>query len=167
MNTDQVIIVGFAGAQLSWPAPAWALYCSPLIKKIRLALHYVYRCDWYFLSPHYGVVHPMDPINPYCLQGGWMNLVLKASRNKEWLDNVNYDLYLLKNKYKNFLTFADKKLVKPFPELVATNKNEDRFLHYGRTNHFFDVANLSLKKADLFGKYPDFQRIWKSTTNTM
>lgn len=161
MNTDQVIIVGFAGAQSSLPNCAYRLYCSPLIQKIRLTIHYVYKCDWYFLSPYYGIVHPMDAIAPYALQGYWGSIVYQAKFNKDWLSKVNYDLYLLKNKYKTFLTFADKKLVSPFPELVETNQNEDRFISYGKTNHFFDISNLHLKNADLFGKYPDFQRIWK------
>lgn len=167
MNTDQVIIVGYAGAQASLPNCAYMLYCSPLIKKIRLALHYVYKCDWYFISPYYGIVHPMDAIAPYSLQQYWGSMVYHSKFNKDWLASVNYDLYLLKKKYKSFLTFADNLLVQPFPELVETNKNEDKFMSYGRTNHFFDITNLTLKNADLCGKPPDFPRIWKQPTKPM
>lgn len=164
MNTEQVIIIGYCGPQLSLPNPACMLYSSSLIKKIRLAIHHHYKCDYYFLSPCHGIVHPMDAIAPYSHQDRWKGAVYFAKKKAEWLSKVKYDLYLLGNKYKNFLTFADKDLVKPFPELVATNKIKDRYIHYPKTHHHFDLCNLGRTEEEIFRKFPSFQRIWKCPT---
>lgn len=125
-----VAIVGFKGTQRSYKTEAFRLYISLVYARVKALINSYYKCDWFFISPIHGILHPEEKIEPYSLStyssDVWNKLCRGAVSSREWVSKVNYQLYLLSFKYENFVTFAEKDLVRPFKILRESNKNKGK-----------------------------------------
>lgn len=83
-----VALVSCSKAKLSRPAPAWALYSSPLFELSREWAHRVSGGCWFVLSAKHGLVHPDTVLEPYELE--LSNLPLKE--RQAWGAKVVDDL---------------------------------------------------------------------------
>jgi hypothetical protein len=133
MNKKHLVaIIGFKGSQASFKTEAYKFYKSTAYTEVKTLVNYYYNCDWYFISPKHGIVHPEEKLEPYSLcsypEEVWSPLCNSAVTNQAWINKVEYQLYLLSFKYENFITFAEKDLVKPFEILRTTNINKGK--HY-------------------------------------